>query len=1019
MKTRIMTMLTALLLISIGAFAQQVSESDALQKAQAFMQGKIEAAGGSRRAPRRMQRVAKAAENDAFYIFNAEDNGGFVIVSGDERTEEILGYSTEGNIDLDKMPENMKALLKSYEEQINAIPADAKAELAMKPSRPAIAPMLDTFWGQGEPYNLHCPEIDGQRCVTGCVATALAQIMYYHKWPEDYTTDIPAYDYTLSSWNNESQSWDNPTAEALPATQFDWDKMNTVYLPNSSEESKEAVSKLMRYCGQAFWMEYGINESSASMGEHFRALVNKFGYSDKIELALYDYYSPTEWDHLIYNELQCHRPLIYSSSSFFGEHAFVCDGYDGDGYYHMNLGFDGNYNGWYLLMVLSGFHNLDRVAFGFSYLAAFQPSVIVGIQRPDDDATLPQTLTAAASLEYDNNEKVFKIDCYNLSDIERQFECGLRCYDIANGNIKFEHIGGMPLLAGHSASAAIPVSVCDFSEGVRYRLCPIWRQTGEDSWHILNAQSIEIIMQNGNITEFTRNGVSASIDVIGQLVEKSSNYVIVTIYNGEFDLKENVYVDIIDKSTGYQIKYDKYYACLAAGEQCKIKIGFRGDKYKEGEYEIRVIAKNTPIASKYLHISKKMDVAIVETPVFDWKSKTFNVLVVNNDKELSYDKAVWAYLIPSQFYYGQPISTSSPYCKDCQIIKSEKLHIEPGDSAWVTIPCNDANIDLLSSAVFVVCQNQDEERYESSVVDIGEYECWYWAYGKYFVSVDDGNMLEFTYKFLKVYDEFYYSDYDSGYSFWCYVIDDVSNICVVHQIHGFGDRVFVPGKVKHPVNGKWYSIIGLNRNDYIYNAKSVVIGENVTSLLGDRYVNTFQSYNEQLESLTFPASLNHLTNTTISLAAAPNLKRIYCKAAVPPRIESNGGSNNIHGILYEGQAQVFNHPSGETWIPTMADYSNITLYVPIGSRDAYAQAWSSFVNIVEMDVEDMPSTTVVLPGDANGDGTVSVTDVTMTISHILGQTPAGFNKDAVDINRDGSISVTDVTLIIDMILKQK
>ena len=250
--------------------AQHITEEQALQKAQAFIQGKVinNANGqkGTPAKPRAMKRVAQATESDALYLFNVEDNGGYVIVSGDERTEAILGYSDEGNINPQNMPENMKGLLKSYEEQIKAIPANYQGAPAKMPQRPAVAPLLDSFWGQGEPYNMQCPEIDGQHAVTGCVATALAQIMYYHKWPEDYTTEIPAYDYTHSSWNNETQSWNTPNTEALPATKFDWSNMANVYLPNASEASREAVAKLMRYCGQAFWMQYGTDESGSSLG---------------------------------------------------------------------------------------------------------------------------------------------------------------------------------------------------------------------------------------------------------------------------------------------------------------------------------------------------------------------------------------------------------------------------------------------------------------------------------------------------------------------------------------------------------------------------------------------------------------------------------------------------------------------------------------------------------------------------------------------------------------------------------
>ena len=149
---KLILLLSGILSASV-LMAQHVSEAEALEKAQTFLQKKVAgASGGQRKAPKKMRKLAKAAENDAFYVFNAENNGGFVIVSGDERTEEILGYSTKGNID--NMPENMRSWLKGYEEQIKAIPANyAKAKVSL-PTHPAVAPMITAKWDQGAPYNL-------------------------------------------------------------------------------------------------------------------------------------------------------------------------------------------------------------------------------------------------------------------------------------------------------------------------------------------------------------------------------------------------------------------------------------------------------------------------------------------------------------------------------------------------------------------------------------------------------------------------------------------------------------------------------------------------------------------------------------------------------------------------------------------------------------------------------------------------------------------------------------------------
>ena len=882
-------------------------------------------------------------------------------------------------------------------------------------SHPAIAPMLDSFWGQDAPYNRQCPEIGGQPTVTGCVATALAQIMYYHKWPEGYTTEIPAYDYTLSSWNNETQSWDNPNTEALPATQFDWDAMTNVYYGNASEASKDAVAKLMRYCGQAFWMQYGTSESATNLG-FYRNLHSYFGYSDKVRLADFSYYSPTEWDELIYNELKCNRPVLYSSSSFFGNHAYVCDGYDGGGYYHMNLGYEGHYNGWYLLRILNGLHDIDCIGFGFPQLVEEQPAVIVGIQKPDIEASEPMTLTTTASLKYDSNAKTFLISCSNLSEINQKLEAGIRCYNMTTGNIDFEYSAQIQLPASQYGTASIPTSVCTFTEGVRYRLCPIWRQEGEDEWHDVDAQSIEVVMWDGNLIEHVRIGLNESIDVIGQLAEGSSSCVIVTINNGnEFDFKNNISIDVIDKSASNTIRHHEYYACLASGEECKLKIDLKEDDsfYHEGNYEIVVKTTNRQTTLPF-HISKKMDVSFGETPQFDWKTKTFKVLVVNNDSKHIYDKAVWVYVTPRIFNVDGPVSLSSPDFQDCKILKSKRLWIEPGESEWVTISCDDVQVDLLSNAIFVVCRNIDEERYESfrDYTNSAESTSWSWYYGSTWVEID-GKLTEILHKDIKVYDNFINSN-PVGSIISCNVIDDEAKICYADHVWDDGSgTVIIPGKVKNSTNGEWYSVIGINNDVFIDQADNVIIGEGITSLAGSWVLQTFYHYNEKMKSLTLPASLYHLTNTTLSLAATPNLKSIYCKALVPPTINDYYGLGNyIHGILFEGMAQIFNHPSGETWIPTKADYRDITLYVPKGSGEAYAKAWSSFVNIVEMDVDDMPLTDTP-KGDVDWDFVVDVADLQSIINIIIGTTNA---TSSADVNGDGEIDIADIQNIINIIL---
>ena len=188
-------------IIIVGLFwcflglAQEVSVSEAYQKAQAFMSEKgKQVVSMPRKAP-----GTHGKEAAAFYVFNATDNEGFVLVSGDSRLGDILGYCDQGTYDEERMPDNMRAWLVGYTDQVKAL-RQGKAEAARKvQSHTAIRPWLTSKWDQGvadangDAYNRQCPKVWGAHCVTGCVATAMAQVMRFHKWPVASTAMIPSY----------------------------------------------------------------------------------------------------------------------------------------------------------------------------------------------------------------------------------------------------------------------------------------------------------------------------------------------------------------------------------------------------------------------------------------------------------------------------------------------------------------------------------------------------------------------------------------------------------------------------------------------------------------------------------------------------------------------------------------------------------------------------------------------------------------------------------------------------------
>ena len=271
-------------MMTIIMTAGNVTPEQALQQAQNFLQ---QTPSGMKRSQAEVPQLKMAGRVSGLYVFNAERNQGFVIVSNDDRTAPILGYSETGNLDPDNMPCNMRAWLQGYADEIawlnehNVQPAASPVSRRASDVKEPIAPLVKTHWNQNAPYNDQCPyykkegdsysySLDGgegyKHCATGCVATAMAQAMYYNQWPKEATTAIPAY------------TWEEISLE-LPATTFDWDNMLLSYGDGASAEQKTAVATLMQYCGYSLQMTYG-ESSSAYTSDMPTALKNYFDYAE-------------------------------------------------------------------------------------------------------------------------------------------------------------------------------------------------------------------------------------------------------------------------------------------------------------------------------------------------------------------------------------------------------------------------------------------------------------------------------------------------------------------------------------------------------------------------------------------------------------------------------------------------------------------------------------------------------------------------------------------------------------------
>lgn len=353
----------------------------------------------------------------AFYVFNASDGRGFVVVSGDDDFPEIIGCSDDGYFPSDgNMPEGLTDLLSSYSQYVADVRsgiADApqiEADMAVSASStPVVGPLCTSRWSQDTPYNMYAPKIGSTACPVGCVATAMSQLMYFWKYPERGNGQV----------SYEVPNYGIPISENLSESVYDWNSMSDAVTNSSSEASKEAVAKLCYDAGISVSMQYTPYSSGAFDLDALAALVNNFGYSSSVQLVYRDCYAGrVEWENALKAELETGRPVYFSAQSpsgggkDAGGHAFIIDGYRSDGLVHVNWGWGGSYNGYF---------NVSRLDPG-NYAFTAGQAMMVGLRPASEGAVETQSvlyLESAPSLritgtDRDSEFSVYLSAAYNI-----------------------------------------------------------------------------------------------------------------------------------------------------------------------------------------------------------------------------------------------------------------------------------------------------------------------------------------------------------------------------------------------------------------------------------------------------------------------------------------------------------------------------------------------------------------------------------------------------------------------------
>lgn len=447
MKSKTLHLLFAALWLSaLSAIAgpRTLQQAKAIAEKHAAAVGMPVPQGGMAHKATRARKVAAPgtaqAQYDSYYVFDNGDGKGFTIVSGDDRMPEIVGYATQGSYDGEALPDGYAYFIEAYEDLAQQVAAgdehalrtvrEAEALHASGTAQVKVAPLLGgILWGQSTPYNLNAPtlyEYQGTevKCATGCVATAMAQIMMYHRWPDVLKADIPAYVTKTRGYN---------IAGASAGYKIDWDNMLEQYAGRYTRKQAVAVANLMSLCGKAVKMDYNQESSAAYSAEGMKTY---FGYDkETVQSIRRSWFTLDKWLSLLNDELAAARPVLMAGQSTAGGHAFVCDGADGNGLYHINWGWDGTQNGYFDLAILSP--SRSGVIYGVAEDGFNRDcEMVIGLQKDNGTVDTPAAQWPAVSMAKWDNKQHFTFDTYRpLSSLPFKCEASMVFANISGHNL--------------------------------------------------------------------------------------------------------------------------------------------------------------------------------------------------------------------------------------------------------------------------------------------------------------------------------------------------------------------------------------------------------------------------------------------------------------------------------------------------------------------------------------------------------------------------------------------------------
>ena len=477
-----------------GMTARELSADEAVARFRADAPGRAASIN-----PARMNLIATGVTVEgkkAYYAFASDDRTLFL--SADDVAVPLLGYTDESLTDMNNVPPALRWWLDGYARQISwaskaqrsarpgvKMAKRQKTEAPQKASRRDIPKIVKTNWDQDAPYNDQCPMLNGSRTYTGCVATAMAQAMYYYQWP---AAGKGSNSYTWENGNNQ-------TLSGSMAVTFDWNNMLPDYSKaTATTAQKNAISTLMKAVGYSINMNYGgDNEggSGAVSGDMIPALLDNFNYDAATSYYWRDHFDDETWTQMLYDNLLNVGPVIYGGTGSAGGHCFICDGYSSsDGFFHMNWGWSG---------VSDGFFSLDALdpdalgagggGGGFNY----GQDAIIGMRRPvagsvrqkpylSIEGYLNGTTSGRKVSLNANGPAEAGFGFMNISALEGTFDIAVSLKNNSTGATSYVTVLSGQTLSSFQGYDELNVNIPTSIGNGTYTLTPVYRIQGESAW---------------------------------------------------------------------------------------------------------------------------------------------------------------------------------------------------------------------------------------------------------------------------------------------------------------------------------------------------------------------------------------------------------------------------------------------------------------------------------------------------------------------------------------------------------